>query len=233
MGHDNDVGLDGCLALGDALTYNFSLSSLSMNSNRTLGTFPAQALIRAAVVKTKKWRGFTNLSLSDCNIGPIACANLAKLLALPRSPLEVLDISGNNIGAEGLTKMCEGLKAAPALTTLNIRECGLGFLASVHPTRESALPGAPEMTRDESADRAIKDCMIAFKNALQDNKKLVNVNMANNGVREQAIGILQPVLASGHIQSFNVDVTLPLPMFEEMFKVPKPVKEKKGKKKKK
>ena len=58
--------------------------------------------------------------------------------------------------------------------------------------------------------------MIAFKNALQDNKKLVNVNMANNGVREQAIGILQPVLASGHIQSFNVDVTLPLPMFEEV-----------------
>ena len=54
--------------------------------------------------------------------------------------------------------------------------------------------------------------MIAFKNALQDNKKLVNVNMANNGVREQAIGILQPVLAPGHIQSFNVDVTLPLPI---------------------
>lgn len=75
--------------------------------------------------------------------------------------------------------------------------------------------------------------MVAFKEALINNKTIVNVDMANNGVREGAMGILAPVFASGHIQGFKVDVTLPMPMFEEMWKVPKPVKEKKGKKKKK
>merc|ERR1712086_64710 len=130
-------------------------------------------------VKTKKWRGLTHFSMCDCKIESPACANMAKLLALPRSPLEVLDISGNNIGAEGLKVLCEGLKAAPALSTLNIRECGIGFLASVHPTREAK----EEMgERDENATEGVKECMNKFRDALIENKTIVNVDMQNNGV---------------------------------------------------
>jgi hypothetical protein len=239
--HDNDIGLDGCIALGDALAFNYYLESLSLRDNRTLGSRPAQALIRPLTVKAKKMKGLTNLSFANCNVGALACDNLSKLLAIPAT-LTNLDLSGNNIGAEGVNRLCNGLALSKTLTSLNIRECGIGFLATVHPAIEFGQPDDDQEISHRlrtplgqvPPDKKVKDTLSTLCDVLLTNKTIVHLDMENNGIREDPMKRMLPAVESGHLQTLKVDVTLPEALYAQMYKVaPPPKAGKKGKKGKK
>jgi hypothetical protein len=83
-------------------------------------------------------------------------------------------------------------------------------------------------------DKKVKDTLSTFCDVLLMNKLIVQIDMENNGIREDPMKRMLPAVESGHLQTLKVDVTLPEAMYAQMYKVaPPPKAGKKGKKKKK
>lgn len=62
------------------------------------------------------------LHLQFCNLDSTSGEHLSDLLSFSRSSLEVLNLSGNQLGGKGLEDLCKGLVNNTKLTTLLIAD---------------------------------------------------------------------------------------------------------------
>jgi len=110
---DNQLGLHGGEAVGDALRFNTSLASLNVSSNR-LGAMGVKAIGEALSLNTS----LTSLDLSFNFIDDAGVQVLAKSLVI-NSSLEELKLHSNGIGPEGCNAVAEALMVNKSLTCLD------------------------------------------------------------------------------------------------------------------
>lgn len=178
----------------------------------------------------------TNISLRQlhlqfCNLTWEAGQHLADILANSRSNLELLNVSGNRLGGKGLLALCKGLIVNTRLETLLIAD--------------NMIDQTPE---DLEGLTAFRDCLN------HPNLMLTSVDLMYNRIGkknfptfsseylllstmigEPGANILIGAINSENtkIKEFLVDLTLPMPLFEVLFRKAGAKKggKKKGKKK--
>ena len=205
---DNNVGERGCLALGYALAKgnNVSLLTLNLDYNRDIGSLGVANLTRGMRTNIS----LRNLSMQYCGISTEAGAHFAEILSNTKSSLETLNVSGNRLGGLGLNSICEGLHVNLCLTKIAVAD--------------NIIDQSEE---DLGALKTLKDVL------LNGTTKLESVDLMYNRIGEVGGNILLPVVEGDtknkNISEFLVDMTLPMELFEKLFKNGGGKKGKKGK----
>ena len=120
-----EFGLAGCVALGDALTLNNKLLNLNVDSNKGIDSWGAKVLCRSVKVK----KNLLNFSMSNCSVGPDACAGISAMLADKALQLTSLNLGYNNLTPDGVRILCPGLESAKTLISINLAGTGMGIMA--------------------------------------------------------------------------------------------------------
>jgi len=204
---DCEIGFMGGLALGRALSMggNLSLHTLQMDYNSTLGTVGAINLCTG--IRTNST--LKHVCLKACRIGKDAGVYIGDVLAFNKSNITNFDVSCNKLGGEGLTGVCAGLMQNTKLEKINLSD------------------NAVEMSdEDEEGLSALRDALMC------PTVNLVSVDISCNRFGERGANVLIPALTEENtrIKEFLVDLTLPMPLFEQIFRK-NSKKGKKGKKK--
>ena len=126
------VEVEGAAALGSSLMLGActSLSSLCLDLNAGLGDAGLRALCKGLATN----RTLTRLSLAGCGFGCEGAEEVAAFINSPTCILEGLDLSGNDIGLEGLRSLAVAASYSKTLLELLLCNCGL--------SSKSALEGA-------------------------------------------------------------------------------------------
>jgi Ran GTPase-activating protein (RanGAP) involved in mRNA processing and transport len=121
---DCRVGERGCQALGAALGYggNNTLKRLIVKFDETVGDRGASVLARSLRMNG----AIEVLRLEYCNIGAAGARNIAKILEYGGTQLKELSLIGNPIGPDGLAYIAKSLAKNQILTTLQLKDCGVG-----------------------------------------------------------------------------------------------------------
>lgn len=191
---DNNIGSRGCNALGQALSFghNVSLLTLKLDYNVQLGTDGCNMLCRG--LRTNM--ALKQLHLQFCSLDAEAGKHLADLLANTRSNLDTLNIAGNRLGGRGLLALCAGLMMNRKLETLVLADNMIDH-------EEEDLIGL----------RAFRDCL------LNPNVALTNVDLMYNRIGSPGAEVLiEAMTPESKIKEFLVDLTLPMDLFEKLFK---------------
>lgn len=204
---DNNITNKGCNALGTALSYgnNLSLLTLKLNYNTEIGTLGIINLCKGLRTNCT----LKQLHLQACGIGPDGGTYLADVLAYSRSNIEVFNISSNKLGGQGFYELCKGLMVNTKCETLNISD---NYIEN--------------NDIDYQSLSAFRDCLL---NPLCG---LASVDLSCNRIGEFGAEILVPALSEDNtkVKEFVVDMTLPMDVFQKLFRKPSK-KGKKGKKK--
>lgn len=211
---DDIIGPKGALALGHSLSFgqNLSLQILKLDYNINFGVEGTYNLCRG--IRTN--RIIRELHLSYCNIGAEGGQSLSDVIANSKSALEVLNLSGNQLGGKGLSYLCEGLNINSRLERLYLADNQID-----------------QNDDDLLALKEFNDCLLG------PSCNLNAIDLRCNRIGPQGASLLLPALAPerDRIKEFFVDVTLPLELFEQLFRSvgggKKKGKKKKGGKKKK
>ena len=207
---DDNIGPKGAAALGSSLStgQNLSLLTLNLDYNTTLGTDGARALCRG--LRTNNT--LKQLHLSYCQLTSASGSALADLLINSNSSLNVLSLTGNRLGGEGLAALSRGL----------MHNCKLEKLLIA----DNMIEQAPE---DLAALELFRDCL------LNPSVELQHVDLMWNRIGEAGGLILATALTSENkkISEFLVDLSLPMPLFEQLSRRDTGKKGKKGKSKNK
>jgi len=207
---DNYIGSKGANALGAALSRgnNLSLLTLKLDYNATLGDEGILNLCRGLRTNIT----LRQLHLQFCNLTHESGVHLSEVMANSKSSIEVLNIAGNKLGGRGLKDLCQGLIVNTKCHTLNIADNMI----------------------DQTEDDQIG--LLAFKDVLMTSTVgLINVDLMFNRIGEIGATILVEALGPKNtkIKEFFVDLTLPMPIFEKIFRKGGGKKAKKGGKGKK
>mmetsp|Transcript_11018 Transcript_11018/g.18485 ORF Transcript_11018/g.18485 Transcript_11018/m.18485 type:complete len:341 (+) Transcript_11018:53-1075(+) len=190
-----NIGPKGATSLGMSLSYgnNLSLLTLKLDYNGSLGDEGIVNLCRG--LRTNQ--SLKQLHLQFCNITSAAGPHLAEVLANAKSELEVFNVGGNRLGGAGLTALCEGLAQNTKCETLCLADNMID-----------------QMEDDLAGLSAFKDCL------LKDTVALTNVDLMYNRIGEAGANILLEAInpSNTKIKEFLVDLTLPMPIFEQLFR---------------
>jgi len=207
---DCNIGPKGANGLGMALSYgnNVSLLTLKLDYNHTLGSDGIMYLCRGLRTNIS----LKQLHLQFCNLTAEAGIHLSDLLANSRSTLELLNISGNRLTGKGLFDLCKGLNMNTKCETLLIA--------------------------DNMIDQTEEDLvgLQAFRDTLNNpSVNLTAIDLMYNRIGEEGAKILAEAITpeNSKVREFLVDLTLPMPLFEQLFRKAGAKKGGKGKKKKK
>ena len=197
----------GGLALGRALAMgaNLSLHTLKMDYNATLGTVGAVHLCTG--IRTNCTLKY--VCLKACRIGKDAGVYIGDVLSFNKSNITEFDVSCNKLGGKGLQDLCNGLMQNTKLEKINLSD------------------NAVEMSdEDEEGLAALRDVLLC------PSVNLTSVDMSCNRFGERGATVLVPALTEENIKikEFLVDLTLPMHVFEQIFRK-RGKKGKKGKKK--
>lgn len=192
---DCHVGARGCAALGQALSFghNISLLTLKLDYNPDIGTEGCANLCRGLRTNI----ALKQLHLQFCNLTPDAGEHLAELLANTRSSLDTLNLAGNRLGGRGLESLCKGLILNTRLETIKISDNMIDH-------SEEDLLGI----------RALRDCLLLPTVAL------TSVDLMYNRIGEPGALVLTEAINAENtkVKEFLVDLTLPMPIFEQLFR---------------
>jgi Ran GTPase-activating protein (RanGAP) involved in mRNA processing and transport len=132
-----------------------------------------------------------------CNIEEDAGVAIGDVLANARSALEVLDLGGNRLRGAGLQSLCRGLRVNRVLKTLSLADNGID-----------------QDPPDLEGLGALRDCL------LEPTLELTSVDLLYNRIGEAGALVLAPALTPENkkIGEFLVDLTLPMPIFEQIFR---------------
>lgn len=112
---DNDVGVQGALAIADVLVSPTRLKQLNLNSCR-LGTEGGDTVFQAMNVNAS----VEILSVADNCIGDMGCEAVAMMLRA-NTKLKHLDLQENHIGIEGIAAISKALTKNRVLTFLGLQ----------------------------------------------------------------------------------------------------------------
>jgi Ran GTPase-activating protein (RanGAP) involved in mRNA processing and transport len=121
---DCGVGPTACAALGNALMLggNTSLRSLRLDLNAGVGDDGAEELAKG--LRTN--RTLASLSLTYCRLGLRGAHALGAAIASPLCALASVDVSGNQLGSEGLSHLARAARHSKTLTKLVLCDNGIG-----------------------------------------------------------------------------------------------------------
>ncbi len=211
---DNNIGPRGCMALGHALAKggNVSLLTLNLDYNGLIGTAGVQNLARGL----RSNFSLRNLSMQYCRIDSEAGPAIADVLNNAKSALETITLNGNRLGGIGLAAICVGLATNQCLQKLSIAD-------NMIDQTEQDLAGLTEL-------RTL---------LLNGVTKIASVDLLYNRIGGPGAEVLLPIVegetANKNVSEFLIDLTVPMPLFDKLYKAgggKKGGKGKKGKKKK-
>jgi len=142
------------------------------------GEFLAPGMDTGSEISIEKLRGKSELDLSGRNIGSQAAAVIASLIAT-NTELQTLNISKNNLEAEGAKHVAEAIKHCELLTQLDISANKL--------TRGARKGGMWGLQRYEDDDQAYESDMsgiVKLAGALQDSN-LQSLDISENELRAE------------------------------------------------
>lgn len=178
---ENGMDSKGCLALGRSLCagMNTTLLSLKLDHNE-IGSEGLHNLARGLVMN----RTLKRLSLRYCNIdGSSVKESIPNILSNPHSRLISIDLSGNNLGGEGLSAVNKGLEKNALLQSLFLADNGITS-KDIHPIE-------------------------AFSRILYANKSLLEIDFSANFIGDEGGKVLENGLSSNTtVTSFKLDTTL-------------------------
>lgn len=209
---DDNIGPKGAAALGGALSVglNLSLLTLNLDYNGTLGTDGVRGLCRGLRTNCT----LKQLHLCYVQMTSEAGGAISDLLQNTSSNLTVLTLTGNRLGGAGLAAICHGL-----LLNKKLEKLGLA---------DNMIEQSEE---DLYALELFKACLLC------PTVELTAVDLMWNRIGEAGGLVLAPALTSDNkrISEFLVDLSLPMPLFEQLCRrdsgKKKKGKGKKGKKK--
>jgi hypothetical protein len=206
-----DVEPSGCFSLGSALSNggNQSLLTLKFLYDPTIGSEGCAQLCRG--LRTN--RTLKRLELGYCGIDAEGARSLGEVIGFQLCGLNRLNLMGNLLGGEGLMSLCEGLRYNRSLTHLVLADNRIG---------------------SEEVDLEALD---AFADILLTHPELKSIDFMYNHIGEEGANVLVRGLPAENerVTEFLVDATLPMELFERLFRksAGKGKKGKKGGKKKK
>ena len=152
------VGVQGAAALGSSLMLGActSLAHLCLDQNAGLGDAGARALCKGLATN----RTLTRLSLASCALGSEGAEEVAGFINSPTCILQALDLSGNDIGLQGLRSLAVAASYSKTLLELLLCNCGLSsksaavsaMLALAKQLREEALAGRGSSSSSSSSN---------------------------------------------------------------------------------
>jgi len=193
----NNIGLRGAMALGQALAQgrNLSLLTLRLDYNPPMGADGVANLCRG--LRTNMT--LKQLHLNFCELPAAAGEPLGDLLANAKSGLEILTLSGNRLGGAGVALLCKGLASNTKLTELKLADNGID-----------------ELDEDVAALEALRDCLV------NPTVVLSKIDLLFNRIGVRGAEALMPVFTNPEsnkkVEEFLVDMTLPIEAFEIMFR---------------
>mmetsp|Transcript_6195 Transcript_6195/g.6363 ORF Transcript_6195/g.6363 Transcript_6195/m.6363 type:complete len:344 (+) Transcript_6195:173-1204(+) len=192
---DDKIGPRGALALGTSLSQsnNLSLLTLKLDYNSMLGLEGTVNLCKGLRTNAT----LKQLHLSFCQLPPEAGVPLSEVIANTRSSLEVLGLTGNRLGGKGLSGICKGLIVNTKLKTLYLADNMID-----------------QMEEDVEGLSDFRDCLMTPGVAL------TTVDLLYNRIGEKGAEVLVPALTEANktIEEFLVDLTLPMNLFELIFR---------------
>jgi hypothetical protein len=209
---DNNIADRGCLALGTSLSKgnNLSLLTLVLDYNMSVGNAGVINLCRGL----RSNKTLRKLSLQYCGFDSGAASALSEVLANTVSGIETLTLSGNRLGGVGLGVICKvGLAVNRCCTAIALAD------NMIEQTEE-----------DAEGLRALVEVILNPDNPLS------SIDLLYNRIGKAGGEILLPALGPENekTKQFLVDVTVPGPIFDKIFRSGgKGGKGKKGKGKKK
>jgi len=205
---DDIIGPKGALALGHSLSFgqNLSLQILKLDYNSHFGVEGLYNLCRG--IRTNFI--MKELHLSFCQINDEGGQSISDVIANSKSALEVLNLSGNQLGGKGLSALCQGLNVNTRLEKLYLADNQID-----------------QNDDDLLALKEFNECLLG------PTCNLNAIDLRCNRIGAQGASLLLPALAPerDRIKEFLVDVTLPLELFEQIFRSVGAGKKKKGGKK--
>jgi hypothetical protein len=176
------------------------------------------------------------LHLQFCNLQSDAGQYLADLLANSRSNLELLNVSGNRLGGVGLTALCKGLMYNSKCETLLLAD---NMIDHQTPEDLEGLRAFRDCLNNPNVNLATVDLMYNRIGKMNDNCFFVFIKVIVYSIfcciGEVGANILIEAVNPDNtkIKEFLVDLTLPMPLFEQLFRKAGGKKggKKKGKKK--
>eukprot|EP00605_Chrysophyceae_sp_TOSAG23-4_P001700 GSChrysophyteH1.ASY1.ANO1.1869.1 assembled CDS len=212
---DNNIGPRGCLALGHSLAKggNVSLLTLNLDYNGQIGSLGVQNLCRG--MRTNY--SLRNLSMQYCQIDAEAGPALAEMLSNAKTAMESLILNGNRLGGNGVALICSGLSS-------NTRLQKLGLADNLIDQTDEDLAGLTEL-------RSL---------LLNGTTVISSVDLLYNRIGGPGAEVLLPIVegegCNKGISEFLVDMTIPMNLFDKLYKAgggkKGKGKGKKGKKKK-
>ncbi|KJE90509.1 hypothetical protein CAOG_01819 [Capsaspora owczarzaki ATCC 30864] len=170
--YDNQVGVDGALAIAEAIKVNTSLTELSL-VKIDLGDAGARAIAEAIRVN----RTLTELNLSRNQIGPVGAQSLAAALKVNKK-VEVLFLAANQFGDAGLQEIAEMLFVNKTLEMIYLHENQIGDAGA--PAVAEALEVNKTLKELKLSENHIGDAGAqAFGEALKVNST-VTIDLSNN-----------------------------------------------------
>ena len=194
---DNNIGPKGCTGLGQSLGQgrNLSLLTLRLDYNPLMGYEGVVNLARG--LRTNMT--LKQLHLTFCLLPPEAGDPLAEILSNAKSGLEVLSLSGNRLAGRGLLALCQGLMVNTKLIELKLADNMIDHLEE-----------------DVEALELLRDCL------LNPIVVLSKVDLMYNRIGQEGAEALLPAFtdpeSAKRIEEFLVDLTLPMPLFDIIFK---------------
>lgn len=194
---DNNIGAKGAMGLGQSLSQgrNLSLLTLRLDYNATLGCDGVSNLCRG--LRTNMT--LKQLHLTFCALQPEAGEPLSDLLANSKSGLELLALSGNRLGGRGLLSLCRGLMMNTKLVELKLADNMIESLDD-----------------DVAALEALRDCLLNPSVVLS--KVDLLYNRIGDAGAEALSGAFQNPETNKKVEEFLVDLTLPMELFEVIFR---------------
>lgn len=192
--HDN-ISTRGCLAIGSSLSKgkNLSLLTLKLDYNCNIGTAGVINLCNG--IRTNMT--LKQLHLSYCKITSEAGVAIADMLKNASSNLTVLNLAGNMLGGKGVAHLCDGLIINKKLENLSLSD---NMIDGMNDDGLLAL-------------NLLNDCILVPDLAL------TSLDLSYNMIGQGGAELLLPGLdVNKTIKSLYVDATIPLELFERIFR---------------
>lgn len=207
---DNNIGPRGCLALGHSLAKggNLSLLTLNLDYNGLIGTLGVQNLCRGL----RSNYSLRHLSMQYCKIDAEAGPAIADVLKNSKSAVESIILNGNRLGGVGLTAICIGLERNEVLQKLCLADNMI-----------------------DQTDEDIAGLMELRRLLMNQVTKITSVDLLYNRIGGPGAEVLIPIVegdgSNKAVTEFLVDLTIPMALFDKLYKSGGGGKGKKGGKK--
>ncbi len=203
---DNNIGVQGAIALGRSLCAGMMKSLVNLNLDYNPLTNAGVAALERGLCSNSTLK---KLSLRYCLIDECGGGALSEILSSPKITISTLDLTGNRLGGKGLVLLCPGLARNSKLQKLDLSDNNI-------------------MSTD------IEGIKI-FSSVIREHKSLTDINLLYNtlGV-EGGLLLVEGIEGNKKIDSFTVDCPLISPdIYSALNRVANKGKGKKKKPKKK